>query len=85
MIQRIFQLIEKKGTGGEQTFISQEARMDSVESRAEIQRPRVQRGNIFDKWVESQESNNCYSKVDCQVIRWMSQEQRLATLEYRVR
>lgn len=64
--------------------MSQEARIDSLESRAEIQRPRVQRGNILDKWVESQESNNYYSKVDCQVIRWMSQEQRLATLEYRV-
>ena len=47
--------------------MSQEARVDSVESRAEIQRPGDQRGNIVDNRVESQETNSQCSKVNCQV------------------
>ena len=56
-----------KITGGEQRVMSQEARVDSVESRAEIQRPGDQRGNIVDNRVESQETNSQCSKVNCQV------------------
>ena len=48
--------------------MSQEARVDSVESRAESQRPGDQRGTIVDKRVEGKETNSQYSKVNFQVL-----------------
>ena len=83
-MQKIFYLIQKKRTGGESRLMSQEVRIDSVESRAEIQIPRVQSGNILDKGVRSQESDSHYSTVNCQMSRWKSQEQRVESRDYRV-
>ena len=57
-----------KITGGERRVMSQEARVDSVESRAESQRPGDQRGTIVDKRVEGKETNSQYSKVNFQVL-----------------
>ena len=53
-----------KITGGERRVMSEEASVDSVGSRAEIQRSGEQRDNIVDERVKSKETNSQYSKVN---------------------
>ena len=59
-----------KITGGERRVMSEEASVDSVERRAEIQRPGEHRDNIVDERVKSKETNSQYSKVNFLSTQW---------------